>query len=178
MKEGTGKYTYSDGSTYDGDWYQNKIDGLGTQIWSDGKEYYGQWEKNYMHGYGFYVYADKMKYDGQFESDKKHGYGIYSWTDGRRYAGYWNKGKQHGFGVYTGNYKNNTVKYGIWDNGKRIKWFDEATVKEIQDGKYDYKHHFKDQEALEALLENCSFEKPDGWEENMDEVRTLLNVPQ
>ena len=77
-----------------------------------------------MHGYGFYVYADGVKYNGQFEFDKKQGFGVYSWTDGRKYEGYWHKGKQHGLGIYTGS-DGSSVKYGIWENGKRLKWFDD-----------------------------------------------------
>ena len=68
-----------------------------------------------------------MRYDGQYQKDKKEGYGVYHWVDGRRYEGWWHKGKQHGLGTYIDKTKEN-VKYGLWENGKRVKWFDEATV--------------------------------------------------
>ena len=40
-KEGKGKSTLPDGSTYDGEWNQNKLEGYGTQLWADGRQYRG-----------------------------------------------------------------------------------------------------------------------------------------
>jgi hypothetical protein len=40
-KEGTGKYTWVDGSTYEGSWIDNKISGHGIYLWKDGRKYYG-----------------------------------------------------------------------------------------------------------------------------------------
>ena len=37
MKEGHGKYIWSDGSVYDGEWKDNTCEGLGTYIWKDGR---------------------------------------------------------------------------------------------------------------------------------------------
>ena len=54
LKDGQGKYTYADGSVYDGEWWMNKINGYGSQTWADGKCYYGQWSENDMNGYGMY----------------------------------------------------------------------------------------------------------------------------
>ncbi len=42
MKHGKGKYVMKDSSTYDGFWYQNKIEGKGLYIWADGKKYDGE----------------------------------------------------------------------------------------------------------------------------------------
>jgi hypothetical protein len=42
-KEGLGKYTWADGSTYDGQWLDNKINGYGTYLWKDGRKYWGEW---------------------------------------------------------------------------------------------------------------------------------------
>ena len=82
-----------------------------------------------MHGAGIYIYIDKVRYDGHFVNDKKEGFGIYKWLDGRKYEGWWHKGKQHGLGKYFGSYKENSkrqsMKYGFWENGKRLKWYDE-----------------------------------------------------
>jgi len=57
-------------------------------------------------------------------NDNKHGYGIFTWFDGRRYAGYWAKGRQHGLGIYS-KPSDNKIKYGLWEDGKIVKWFDE-----------------------------------------------------
>ena len=80
-----------------------------------------------MQGFGIYIYSDGVRYDGQYFMDKKEGYGVYFWTDGRKYEGWWHKGKQHGLGTYSDVAKGN-IEYGLWENGKRVKWFDEQTV--------------------------------------------------
>ena len=43
MKHGRGKYVWNDGSCYDGEWFENKINGLGYYVWPDGRKYDGQW---------------------------------------------------------------------------------------------------------------------------------------
>ena len=78
-----------------------------------------------MQGHGIYLYSDGVRYDGQYNDDKKDGYGIYLWTDGRRYEGWWYKGKQHGLGVYIDTVKS-TLKFGLWEHGKRMRWFDDS----------------------------------------------------
>lgn len=80
-----------------------------------------------MHGTGIYIYADGVRYDGHYHQDKKEGYGIYYWTDGRKYDGWWYHGKQHGLGSYSDRDKG-SVKFGLWEHGKRVKWFDEQAV--------------------------------------------------
>lgn len=99
-------------------------------MWKDGRKYYGSWLNNDMHGYGIYIYADGVRYDGQYFNDKKQGYGLYYWTDGRKYEGYWYKGKQHGIGIYTDSNKQ-SVKYGLWEMSKRLKWVDQDAVQLI-----------------------------------------------
>lgn len=68
--------------------------------------------------------------------DKKEGYGMYYWTDGRKYEGWWYKGKQHGLGSYSDREKG-SVKYGLWEQGKRVKWFDESAVTLINQNRFD-----------------------------------------
>jgi len=70
------------------------------------------------------------------KTTKKHGYGIYKWVDGRIYLGQWWRGKQHGLGVYqqvdnTTETPTVTFKHGLWEEGKRIEWFDQKTLEEI-----------------------------------------------
>ncbi len=114
---------------------------MGVYIWNDGRKYYGSWLNNDMHGYGIYIYADGVRFDGQYSNDKKEGYGLYYWTDGRKYEGYWHKGKQHSIGVYKDTNKG-TSKYGLWEFGKRVKWFDEKAVELINKQKFDIAFHF------------------------------------
>ena len=40
-KHGTGKYMWINGSKYNGEWYENNVDGIGTYSWRDGRKYRG-----------------------------------------------------------------------------------------------------------------------------------------
>ena len=59
-----GKYTWTDGSVYTGDWFENKIAGYGIYEWLDGRKYEGSWLNNCMHGRGCYSWPDGRKYEG------------------------------------------------------------------------------------------------------------------
>ena len=87
MKHGKGKCVWNDGSSYNGEWYENKINGRGIYQWPDGRKYEGEWKENNMHGKGIYQWKDGKKYEGEYINDTKHGYGIYTWADGRQYSG-------------------------------------------------------------------------------------------
>ena len=82
-----------------------------------------------MHGLGKYAWADGKEFRGQYVDDKKTGYGIYKWPDGRQYKGYWLNGKQHGFAEYCSeamtprNHLETASRYGLWEGGRRLKWF-------------------------------------------------------
>ena len=41
---GEGKWTTSDGYSYDGDWIEGKMEGFGTFRWADGRVYVGEWK--------------------------------------------------------------------------------------------------------------------------------------
>lgn len=94
----------------------------------------GTWRQGNMHGFGRYVWSDEKRYEGQYVDDKKHGYGIYQWPDGRLYKGYWKDGNQHGLAEYQtlvttqdedGGAPRQELqcRYGLWREGKRLKWF-------------------------------------------------------
>ena len=40
---GKGTYTWSDGRKYEGDYVNDKKEGLGTYTWADGRKYQGLW---------------------------------------------------------------------------------------------------------------------------------------
>jgi len=60
-------------------------------------------------------------FQGFYNLDKKDGFGIYIWNDSRAYIGFWKDGKQHGTGKYI---NEGAIKYGQWQKGKRVKWFE------------------------------------------------------
>lgn len=79
-------------------------------------------------GYGRYVWNDGKSYEGQYLDDKKHGFGEYKLPDGRTYRGGYQEDKQHGLATYTIMNASGSVRkrnmYGVWEAGRRIKWFD------------------------------------------------------
>ena len=101
---------------------------------------------------------------------------MYYWTDGRKYEGWWHKGKQHGLGTYIDSSKQ-SVKYGLWENGRRVKWFDEQAVMLINQSRFDVSVHFTDkQSSSEALRPNATFLKPSQFDDSMAQVKRILNV--
>ena len=119
-----------------------------------------------MQGFGIYIYSDGVRYDGEYLADKKEGYGVYYWTDGRKYEGWWHKGKQHGLGTYIDTAKS-SIKYGLWENGKRVKWFDEQACLQINKGRFEVASSFTEPKSAEALRPGATFLMPKGFEENM-----------
>jgi len=132
-----------------------------------------------MQGYGLYKYADDVRYDGQFAADKKQGYGIYKWTDGRKYEGWWYKGKQHGIGTYYSNKKNQTVKFGLWEHGKRVKWFENAELDEARAGMATdtLAELFSDPASAGYVPSGSNFDKPSSWDEKIATIRENMDVP-
>ena len=70
QRHGKGKYTYSDGSYYYGDWVKNKMVGSGVLYYEDGQvEYDGEWKEDAFEGRGL-LYGrdcDWSRYEGEFE---------------------------------------------------------------------------------------------------------------
>ena len=54
----TGTYTSNDGSTYVGDWRDDKSDGHGTNTYKDGSQYVGEWKDGKRHGIGAVTCTD------------------------------------------------------------------------------------------------------------------------
>ena len=46
MKNGTGKYLWANGNSYEGTYVKDQIQGMGTYKWPDGQEYTGEWFQN------------------------------------------------------------------------------------------------------------------------------------
>ena len=75
-----------------------------------------------MNGFGELVWKKEgRKYVGFFLDDKRHGFGLFLWKNPFKiFIGFWLKGKQNGVAKYMEKKKS---KFGIWKNGKLIKWF-------------------------------------------------------
>lgn len=102
VPQGKGKYTYPDGSTYEGDFEDGYFHGYG--ILTDveyGYRYEGEFAYDLFHGKGFLTYDDGASYEGDFQNDEFHGRGTYTYANGEAYTGEFQAGKFHGQGTYT-----------------------------------------------------------------------------
>lgn len=129
-KQGLGIYQWSDGSRYEGEWFDNLLHGYvkyiyliakGLFYFNDGKTYIGQWRYNTMHGFGKFCGKDGKKYVGYFLNDQKEGFGFYYWPKSKRvYVGFWKAGKQEGLGKVISDKKE---KFYYWRSGQKVKSF-------------------------------------------------------
>ena len=112
IRNGNDKYTWSDGSKYEGLWKNNKLNGKGTLIYSNGDKYIGNFVNNKKSGSGAYTWENGDSYSGNWSNDKMSGSGVYNFKNGDKYSGKWDAGYMNGEGTYT--FKNGTKLTGIW----------------------------------------------------------------
>ncbi|XP_058750374.1 uncharacterized protein LOC131623375 [Vicia villosa] len=106
---GKGKYTWSNGTIYEGDWVDGKRTGKGRIIWPCGKKYKGELSKNYSLMGG----KNRNIYIGNWKNNKRDGRGIIKWASGDVLDGCWSNGRLRSGvyrfangDVYTGGLKN------------------------------------------------------------------------
>ncbi len=100
MRHGKGKIRYSDGTTYEGDFRNNLIEGFGRMSGINHK-YEGSWQAGKMQGAGkSYWYGEDQQYsetyEGEYENGLKHGKGEYRWKNGKIFKGLWEHGQIKG----------------------------------------------------------------------------------
>lgn len=128
--------------------------------WLDGRKFIGSWENNNMEGQGFYTWPDGRTYYGEYKNDKKDGFGIYRWSDGRIYEGWWHKGKQYGFGKYI---STKDIKFGLWENGRRIKWLSKEELHEIEKGDIKFKDWLENAASFAIVNTKSKFLPPSNF---------------
>lgn len=129
-----GKKVFEDGVYYQGDWLNNKMNGIGifrfvntTYIGSfveDNQEGYGKtiWDVGGIHvglyknglsdGFGAYFYPSGERYVGEFSSGKFHGNGTRFLPNGDRYVGSFASDEIKGIGTWY--YRNGSEDTGEW----------------------------------------------------------------
>eukprot|EP00547_Thalassionema_nitzschioides_P004547 CAMPEP_0194205718 /NCGR_PEP_ID=MMETSP0156-20130528/4933_1 /TAXON_ID=33649 /ORGANISM="Thalassionema nitzschioides, Strain L26-B" /LENGTH=775 /DNA_ID=CAMNT_0038932075 /DNA_START=51 /DNA_END=2378 /DNA_ORIENTATION=- len=139
LRDGRGVCLYqSNGTLYEGDFFQNREHGYGTLYTSDRskKIYEGEWERgkfqgrgiyyyhhtdarfegefkeNCRHGVGKYCLPNQSTYDGEWRDDTMNGRGTFVWPDGSVYTGQWKEGKRHGQGLLRAS--DNFTYDGMW----------------------------------------------------------------
>ena len=111
-----GTHTFADGSTYNGEWKDNKHHGHGTYTFADGSTYIGGWKDGNEHGQGTSTLADGSSYIGDWKNGKPHGLRTITFADGSSYFGDWKHGNKHGQGIST--LADGSSYIGDWKNDK------------------------------------------------------------
>ncbi|CAI0469374.1 unnamed protein product [Linum tenue] len=116
VPEGKGKYVWSDGCIYEGEWRRGIRSGVGKIQWPSGAAYEGEFSGGYMHGAGSYIGANNITYRGRWRLNLKHGLGYQVYPNGDVCEGSWLQGTPEGPGKYT--WANGNVYMGNMKGGK------------------------------------------------------------
>ena len=63
-----------------------------------------------------------------------------------------------------------TSKYGIWENGRRILWLNDKQVAEIKEAKKDYREYFNESGSSNLVDANAGFEVPIQFDANIEQI--------
>ena len=78
---------------YRGGFKAGRKHGKGVKIWPSGDRYEGEFVDDRKEGVGSYTWGRGQwageRYEGGYRSDRRHGFGVYSWPSGDLYAGNW-----------------------------------------------------------------------------------------
>lgn len=125
VPEGQGKYVWSDGCVYDGEWRRGMRNGFGKIQWPSGVLYEGEFSGGYIHGTGSYNGPECPTYKGRWRFNLKHGLGYQVYPNGDIFEGSWIQGNPEGPGKYTwanGNVYLGNMKGGTMSGKGTLTW--------------------------------------------------------
>uniref|UniRef100_M8BYI6 Phosphatidylinositol 4-phosphate 5-kinase n=1 Tax=Aegilops tauschii TaxID=37682 RepID=M8BYI6_AEGTA len=115
VPHGMGKYMWTDGSLYDGEWDKSKMTGRGIIQWPSGASYEGDFRGGFIDGTGTFKGVDGSVYKGSWRMNKKQGMGTMVYSNSDSYEGLWNEGLPDGYGKYT--WAAGNIYIGNWKSG-------------------------------------------------------------
>lgn len=80
--------------------------------------YEGEWFNNMLNGLGKTLFGEDQMYIGNYKDNKKEGLGLFQWNQDKLWVGFWKKGKRKGKGILI---KNGKEKKGIWQGREMIE---------------------------------------------------------
>lgn len=126
-KSGHGSASYTNKSTYTGQFQNYMRHGHGTLILSDGTKYECEWKNDERAGKGKEFWADGTVFTGIYVKGMRSGHGVMTWPEGSKYAGQFDRGRANGEGelVRTDGsvYKGSFVEDCMCGQG-RMRWRD------------------------------------------------------
>ena len=75
-------FRYTDGSTYEGEWLDDKRHGKGVMIYAEGNKYVGEWQNDMCHGQGKYYYRNGDVHEGDWKDDQANGFCKFTYSLG------------------------------------------------------------------------------------------------
>lgn len=182
------RFLETEQGTYLGEFKGEFFDGKGSYKLDTGSSYNGTWKNNKVDGYGVLILKRFGTYKGQFQNGERMGEGTFYFVNGDVYSGHWKNDKIDGKGkltrdngaVLNGIFENNELKYGTYiqkttDLNLRvtIKAFEQEEAKlTLEDGTV-YSGEFSNGQ----FNGNCSVEYSNGdeYSGNLDDNQKYLH---
>jgi hypothetical protein len=60
------------------------------------------------------------------------------------------------------------TRLGLWENGKRIEWFDEEMIEQINARQKHYSDIFENVSSAEKIVYGATFKRPEGFDYNIN----------
>ena len=89
------------------------INGIGKFVFSDGRSYEGEFSDNKMEGYGILNWPDGKIFVGEFREDVQDGFGIF-YSRKKIYVGIWKNSILEGDAIII---ENDKIKKQYWEDG-------------------------------------------------------------
>lgn len=118
---GTGKFRFADGATYEGPFKKGKFNGKGVMHYPDGGLYAGYWRSSLQEGEGRMTDANGTSYVGAWHNGRRHGNGEVSFKGGNKMRAFWAYDKISGtaeFAFANGDfYRGDMINYQLAGQG-------------------------------------------------------------
>jgi len=92
-ENGIDKWTYTDKTTYEGNWVGTQKHGQGVEIWPNGYIYKGEFKNSEWSGHGILTFPNGATYEGEWANGFMNGEGTFTWSDGKEKTGIWKNGE-------------------------------------------------------------------------------------